>query len=91
MNKKDLLHHVERLTSAIEQLDALDESMFVQAREKNMRLDFVRKWTLAPRAKKDKPMPAICLFGSTITLGKNDARGKLEKDLEITKRNIERL
>lgn len=91
MDKKELKHHAERLEKAIEQLKQLDDAVFEKAREQHLRMDFVRKWQLAPRSKKEKAMPAICLIGASIAQGKHSAVGKLEKELQHTLRNLERL
>jgi len=91
MDKKQLKHHASRLEKAIESLGELDEALIVKAREANLRLDFIRSWTIAPRSKKVKPMPPITLFGTSLVTGRISAQAKLEKDLANTLKNIERL
>lgn len=75
----------------MESLATLDEALIEKAKERNLRLDFVRSWTLAPRSKKVKPMPPITLFGTSLVTGKTSALAKLEKDLAHTLKNMERL
>lgn len=91
MQKSDLVKHRERLEKAIEKLQELDEKIFIKARDTSQRLDFVRSWKLSARAVKGNPMPAICLYGTSLAQGKAGAIGHLERELENTKRNIERL
>ena len=91
MDKKQLRHHAVRLEKAMESLASLDESTLEKARSQNLRLDFVRSWTIAPRSKKVKPMPPITVYGTALTNGKSSILSKLEKDLVNTLKNIERL
>ncbi len=90
MDKKKLKHHADRLEKAIEQIKLADEKLFEKAKAENLRMDFVRKWTLSPRNKKEKSTPDIYLFGTSIAQGKISAVQKLERDLLHTIRNIER-
>ncbi|MBD3581268.1 hypothetical protein [Flavobacterium selenitireducens] len=91
MDKKQLKHHAARLEKAMESLATLDDTLIEKAREANLRLDFVRAWTIAPRSKKEKPMPPITLYGTSLVTGKTSALSKLEKDLANTLKNMERL
>ncbi|RZJ69807.1 hypothetical protein [Flavobacterium sp.] len=90
MDKKQLKHHAERLEKAIEQIREADEKLFEKAKSENLRMDFVRKWTLSPRNKKEKSLPDIYLYGTSIAQGKISAVQKLERDLLNTLRNIDR-
>jgi|GEM_PF-3183292 len=91
MDKKALKHHAGRLEKAMEALDLVDESLILKVFQENLRLDFVRAWKSAPRSKKEKAMPPITLYGSSLVNGRISARAKLLKDLEFTLRNLERL
>lgn len=91
MKKAELVKHADRLEKAIEKLKELDDAIFLKAKETNQRLDFNRAWKLSPRAVKGNPMPPICIYGTSIALGKTGAIGKLENELQNTLRNMERL
>lgn len=88
---KVLKKHLDRLETALLKLKELDDAVFEQAKQQSLRLDFVRVWKLAPHSKKDKPMPPICVYGAYIAAGRAGAVAKLEKDINFTVRNIERL
>jgi hypothetical protein len=91
MDSRDLKKHRDNLEKAIDKLPEIYDALFKMAKEKRMRLDFVRTWILAPRSKREKPMPPISLYGASIGAGKISAKRELERELQNTIRNLERL